>query len=696
MAELTAEQQKALALAAARKRQAEQSGEAATAAAPEGLKPGSREYADWAVQQAKAGRELPQVSAEPPAPAISEPNTDIAAKLYTAGGSFLEGVPVAGPTLVDWAKQGRAAVHGMTKEDVDQEFAEAKEANPVSATAGNLTGAVVSTLPLAATKAGQFAFGMTGPALQRVLLGGGSGGTLAFADALARGKDFEEAGDSALWGAGFGAAGGAAAPYIDDALGWIGRSLGLRSNVAADNLSRPSREVLQRSFGADNALGPAGMDTIRAGGPDAMLVDASPSAVGTLDAAISRTGPGSAAAREAIETRAANANTTINQALDDALGAPQGVKSTETGLRTGTAAARDAAYKQAYAQPIDYSSPAGLEIESMLTRVPEGVIGLANRLMQVEGHQSKQILAKIADDGTVTYLRQPDVTQIDYITRALNTAAKSGEGQGAMGGQTDIGRAFGNLARDLRDVTRTAVPEYDAALQTAATPIQQREALRFGESLLSPSVARDEARETVEAFTRPQLDMARQGVRSRVDEVLANVNDIVSNPNLDAREAMKALRDLSSRAARDKIRLIMDDTAASNRLFARLAQAQRALELRANVATNSRTFGRLAADEAVREATDGGAVGALMRGEPLNAGRRLVQNVTGRTPAGTRNMSDRVYSELANALTLQGDDALGMLSSLAFRSANPRAQGAFLPGLAQFGEDYGPPVMARP
>lgn len=59
-------------------------------------------------------------------------------------------------------------------------------------------------------------------------------------------------------------------------------------------------------------------------------------------------------------------------------------------------------------------------------------------------------------------------------------------------------------------------------------------------------------------------------------------------------------------------------------------------------------------------------------------------------------MADDVLGELANTLTLQGDQAIDMLSSLAYRNSRPRPQGALLPGFAQYGDDYGFPIMARP
>jgi len=61
LAELTLQQKQALALAAARARAAQQA-----AQPPVGAVPGSRAYADWAAQQARAGKTLPQVSPTPP------------------------------------------------------------------------------------------------------------------------------------------------------------------------------------------------------------------------------------------------------------------------------------------------------------------------------------------------------------------------------------------------------------------------------------------------------------------------------------------------------------------------------------------------------------------------------------------------------------------------------------------------------
>lgn len=144
------------------------------------------------------------------------------------------------------------------------------------------------------------------------------------------------------------------------------------------------------------------------------------------------------------------------------------------------------AYETAYAQPIDYASEKGQTIENLIKdRVPSSAIKNANDLMRLEGSpESKQIMTHIDDNGAVVYEKLPDVMQVDYITRALNDIAKKEENAGAMGGITQKGRAYQSLAKDLRDNLRTAVPEYDTALNGAGKFIRGNNAHEEGLSFL--------------------------------------------------------------------------------------------------------------------------------------------------------------------------------------------------------------------
>lgn len=171
---------------------------------PAGAKPGSREYADWAMTQARAGKKLPQVSEinnfEAPKP------NGLMDKAFAASGSFLEGMPLIGSTLIDLAKKGRAGVQGMTPEAVAAEYDAAKAANPITSTVAGVGGSIAALAPLGATALGGRLLGMTGGFGSRLGFGMASGGALSGADTLTRGGSLEDARNSALVGGALGAA----------------------------------------------------------------------------------------------------------------------------------------------------------------------------------------------------------------------------------------------------------------------------------------------------------------------------------------------------------------------------------------------------------------------------------------------------------------------------------------------------------
>ncbi len=223
------------------------SGGAGQAIPPTGLKPGSKEYADWAVQQAIAGNALPQVSTIPENVAP----TGLMDKAGAAAASYMEGFPILGPSWLDAAEQARAAVQGVPVEAVRQETATLREANPVSSTVGGVAGAVLPLLGAGATTAGARLLGVSGTIPQQVAMGALSNAAIAGGDTLARGGDLEQAGKNALL---FGGIGGAA-PAVLGAAGRVGNAL----------LGRTSPEVAQLAEAArtqfDIPIGPGQIST---------------------------------------------------------------------------------------------------------------------------------------------------------------------------------------------------------------------------------------------------------------------------------------------------------------------------------------------------------------------------------------------------------------------------------------------------
>lgn len=422
--------------------------------------------------------------------------------------------------------------------------------------------------------------------------------------------------------------------------------------------------MLGSAFEADGTMGARGSANMSRAGAAAMLADAGPNAKAILDTAIQRGGPGAVKAREAVTARTSRSAKDITEALDEALGLPEGATSARSSIRQASSAARKQAYDVAYDAPINYADPRAMVIEDLVkNRVPASAIKDANALMRLEGNSSKQILAKISDDGAVTFEKLPDVRQLDYIKRALDHAAQSGEGAGTLGGQTPLGRAYKNLSGELRDTLGDLVPEYANALRTAADPIQRSKAIDVGYKLLLPSTTRDAAAEAIRGMTMTERVALAQGVRSKIDDAVAQVTRTVQDGDITAREAVKALRDISSRASREKVGLAIGKDKAKE-LFDKIDRAAMSFDLRAALTENSKTYARLATEGRINQITQPGPVGKAMQGEPVKAGKTIVQMLTGKTPEKITARQDQIYSELADVLTRPRQDAMPIFTGL--------------------------------
>lgn len=547
--------------------------------------------------------------------------------------------------------------------------AAAGAAHPIAQGAGEVAGQVGGSMVLAAPFAAPLATASRGAQIAAGALGGAAVNgvdTAARTDGTMTDKL-----SAALPAAAVGGALGGAAPVI---AGMIGRGAQRIANAVAraralkgTGVSPQAARVILGSSRADGAIGGAGEANIRAAGPDAMLVDAGGSLQQTLDQAVQNSGAGGRQAAAAVEQRAGAALGKTNQALDRGLGPETGVFAGEKAIRQNSQAARKMAYDAAYSQPIDYSSPEGQSIEKMIKNsVPGRVVNKAEEMMKADGvwNQNVHKLAVQMPDGSFQITRMPNVQELDYITRALNDTADAANGAGKLGGTTNEGRIYGKLASRIRDTLKTAVPEYGIALDVAGDAIGQRSALQFGAELLKPGTMRDEAASIIKGYSPEDLMQARKGVRATIAEKLANVKKMASDGNLDAREARVALQDLSSRAAREKIGMLMPKNEA-NALFRSLDEAEKALSLRAGIATNSKTYARQAAEKRVDAAIEPGALGKLAQGDVPGAGKKLTQTILGSGNDVQAANKEKVYEEITRALTEhRGADALKLIQSL--------------------------------
>lgn len=563
---------------------------------------------------------------------------------------------------------------GLVSDDAQQAARERqktlRETNPVASTVGAVGGGLATGVALSPISATAQLTTRATPLLGRAAAGAADG-------AVAGGLYGAGSGDSAsgrltegLKAAGFGAAVGFGLPVLSDAVGASVRgarnwwnAAPIAKEVGADP---DALRLLRSTMDADGSLGPTGQAAMARAGDEAMLVDAGPNARQLLDYTIQRGGPGTVKATNAVADRVSRESKLFGQILDRSLGKPQGIGTAQNTIRDATAPDVSRAYKQAYNTPIDYASPAGRKVEDIIKRIPSRVaksaIEKANERIVYEGW-GRQIMADIADDGTVVFREMPSVMQADQIKRALDGIANDSINPQTFR-KTDEGAFFSKVARDLRDAVGEAVPAYRVALQTAADPLSQQSAVRLGADL--SKMTRDEFGMAIKGMTRPEKQGILQGFRSRIDDQMAAVQRAITDGDMDAREALKGLKELSSRRVQENLRAVMPKDQADG-LFNTIDKITATFELRASTAQNSKTATRLAAERMVDEKTAPGVIGRAARGEPLGAGKAAIQKMTGYTDDYLRGLQDETYSNLAELLTRRGGpgqdvyDAIGRL-----------------------------------
>jgi hypothetical protein len=393
-------------------------------------------------------------------------------------------------------------------------------------------------------------------------------------------------------------------------------------------------------------------------GPTGMLADASPRAEGVLDA-IMRNPETSSEFGRRIDGRATNVMGDVTRAMDETMGRPQGLISVEEAIRSNARPEIRRAYDAAYATPVDYSSPQGQAIEGLLDRLPRktvlNAVSRANDRMRYDGGPPNQIMAQVADDGTVTFQEMPNVMQLDYMKRAFDSIARDGTDT-ISGAMTDEAAFAAKIAREIRNATREAVPVYGTALELAADEMSQRAAIDFGATMLTrENITREVVQRTVKDATKPELAAMRAALRSQIDEQLANVRRIASDPrqDIEGRQLNAVFGMLNSEASQTKIRSLLG--ADADAIIAQINAATRALGLKAATARGSQTFGRGAVQGLLDEVNQPNVVQSLAMGRGIDTTQQVIQALTNVTPERMTQQSARVLNEVADILTRSGN-----------------------------------------
>ncbi len=520
----------------------------APASPPSALQPGSREYAQWAVEQARSGAKLPQVSKVIEAP--SGAPTDLMSKLFAASGSAIEGVPIAGPTLIDLAKKGRAAFQGMTPEAVNEEYAAAREANPISSTAGGIAGAVLPLAGLGAVPGLGRVLGMTGGLPSQAFFGGVSGAGIAAADTMARGGTPNDALGSSLIGGGL----GATLPFVGAGLSSL---LGRSVPKYAQNIGRALR---------DDGLTPADiLPKMGALGPDAMLMDLGPNLQAQAGALAAVPGKAQKIVRDAVTGRASAVAKSARVADDVArtIGAGPDIDLLTQNILQAQKAAADPLYAAIRDVPI----PTLQGNFAFVFSTPMGKQAL------------KDGIELAANDGVRFNAKGLTVGMIDYAKRALDDIAR----EAARAGKNNKARQAGDLARVLRTEADKVVPGYRQARDAFAGPAAVLEAIEEGAKAFTKDVTPAQLTRNLAAMTASERDAFLQGAQSWVESQMGNaVNDAVSLRNMFRKGWNEG-----------KLRAILGDTIADD-LLRRIDREMLFGETTNVVARNSETARRAA------------------------------------------------------------------------------------------------------
>lgn len=573
------------------------------------------------------------------------------------------------PFVRGWLPQIAGAVGGDTAEAQIRARSKAmEEVNPITSTVSKIAGGIGATAPLAAAAPAIPAIEAL-PLGQKMLAMGGLGSLGGGLEGLIAGAGTGNAAREGIGGAIGGGIGGAIAPPLAKG---VENLVKLFTRTDVPNIAKilgisdDAAKVIKTTFAESGGDVNTAIRNIRKAGDLGMIADADTATAILLDAAGAAGGRAATITGEAVTQRAKQEAAQLGGYLDETLapmpkigGQAADVQDIATGLSKQTAGARSEAYSRAYGSPIDYSSDQGRNIESLIGRIPDSylnpAIKRANESMQMQGLKNQQIMADIADDGTITFREMPNVRQLDEIKKAL--------GEIAFGEVDSLGRPTARaqdalkMYRELRNAIGDAAPAYNDAMALASDKISLENALDVGEKMLTNKMSVRDVGRTLSGATESERNMAKLGARSYIQDTLDRVKATITSPDVDINQLRKVLSELSSDASKKKLAALVG-VKETQVLYKNLERAKAALALRAAVASNSKTAVRQRVQDQIDQLTEVGALQSLLSGKPMASTQKAIQTLSGATEEFTVERQKEIFKDIAKAMTgIQGRDA---------------------------------------
>ncbi len=618
------------------------------------------------------------------------------------------GVPFAGEyldELVGW-RRGNKARNGM--EHVEKLHRKHK---PVDAAINSAAVGLPLGVGIAVTSAGLGAgtgiLGSAGKVLsggivnpttiaQFALSGTAAGALEGAVSGFGRGADPDTRKDDGSWNVGDrllnSAAGGAVGGAVGGALGGAIPAVGTGVSSLTRNFShmfnggatgraldvmninnKPAANVLRRYLGPEAALMRQKLGTLN---PEkATLAEAGLRAGLITSESALNDGAANAIIEPAVARRLAEEGSRLTGTLDEILASVPNVPGRDYAMQEidATRFIADSfrpklqpLYDEAYATPIDYGSRAGRKVMAAAQKAfrragaaGQDALNVANDMIEDDG-LSRQILADIADDGSVRFFEEPSTIQLDYLKRALQDVAYANVN--AIGKLTPNGQRMNNAARDLRKALGVANPAYDRAVKMGGDSIAVREAVEAGAQLFNGNQAITEAREAAEksAETLAAYRLgARIAINHKFDELKKTIGDLAAGDDgSEAREMIKAFRStipiakLKDILGKDQAEEIADQV------------MRTATALKSRVDVNSTTQPRQHIDGIKKEELQG--LGFVTDGEatPFKGLKKTAAAWFGAGHRAQQAAEEAMNEDIAKVMTARGPQSQAMLDAI--------------------------------
>ena len=587
------------------------------------------------------------------------PTESYASGLARSAGQGLFGL---GDEMAAGARAGYGSLFGDDELPIGQRYdaaladeraklARFQKANPIASGVAEFAGAIPASLGTGGLGFVRFAAQKGAPVLQKMLYGGALGGAQGAAYGFGSGEGARDRIQEGIVQAPLGAGIGALMPAAGALVRNVVDARAVRRAAKAANVDPKAYSVVTAA--TRDVADPVAQ--LKKAGPTATVADVVDSRV--LDELVQSSPSAAQVARRNIGQRVRTDTATLNKAMDRFLGpATDQPRKYARQIAKQTAPQRDKAYRQAYAEPINYANASGKEIQNIFKTVPANILRKAtteaNEEMSIDGVGKNQILLKEVG-GKVELSKLPNMVEADYLKRGLDLVAEKSKDQ--FDRLLPQGRRAQILSARLRNSLRANVPLYGEALRQGSDKIQRDRGLKLGMDMFRNKTTFEDVTDFMGDISTGNIPKIaakdlKTGMRMGLEQALKRTRQTLSDPAQEIGEVKKLIKDLSSRNSREKIKAVLGAKEAEV-FFNVMNRAAKSIVMRGSIDRNSATFGRMAQKQMREQFNAPSALELLPRMEFKEGVKRFGQSLTGQTPQRVFEKTDAMNKKLAEFLT---------------------------------------------